>query len=120
MTDMRIFCHLIYEYKKGVRDLILCTLTAGSEEKVKRKLESNAICYKIQKLKNGNINVFFGKDECMLVAGKICDKPLNLLTPEEDFMLGILLGYSINEQCNRYCKKRNIINQFEKNRLCLT
>lgn len=109
MEGMRIFHHLIYEYKKGVRDLMLCTMTADTEEKVRWKLEKNTICYKIEKLKNGNINVFFGKDECMLVANKICgDKPLNLLTPEEDFILGILLGYSISEQCNRYCKKQKI------------
>lgn len=109
MNEMRIFHHLIYEYKKGVRDLMLCTMTANTEERVRGKLEKNAICYKIEKLKNGNINVFFGKNECMLVANKICaDKPLNMLTPEEDFILGILLGYSISEQCNRYCKKQKI------------
>jgi len=109
MIDMRIFYHLIYEYKKGVRDLILCTLTAETEEKVRWKLERNAINYKIEKLRNGNINVFFGKDECMMVANKICgNKPLNLLTPEEDFMLGIMLGYSVSEQCNRYCRKQKV------------
>ncbi len=118
---MRIFYHLIYEYKKGVRDLMLCTLTADTEEKVRWKLERNAINYKIQKLKNGNINVFFGKDECMLVANRICgEKALNLLTPEEDFILGILLGYSISEQCNRYCKKQKIKRERSENRLCLT
>ncbi len=118
---MRIFYHLIYEYKKGVRDLMLCTLTADTEEKVRWKLERNAINYKIQKLKNGNINVFFGKDECMMVANRICgEKALNLLTPEEDFILGILLGYSISEQCNRYCKKQKIKRERSENRLCLT
>jgi hypothetical protein len=121
MIDMRIFYHLIYEYKKGVRDLMLCTLTADTEEKVRWKLERNAINYKIQKLKNGNINVFFGKDECMMVANRICgEKALNLLTPEEDFILGILLGYSISEQCNRYCKKQKIKRERSENRLCLT
>ena len=114
---MRVFYHLIYEYKKGVRDLMLCTLTADTEEKVIWKLEKNGISYKIQRLKNGNINVFFGKDECLNVTNRICgDKPLNLLTPEEDFILGILLGYSISEQCNRYCKKQK---EKEKNILCL-
>lgn len=104
---MRVFYHLIYEYKKGVRDLMLCTLTADTEEKVIWKLEKNAISYRIQRLKNGNINVFFGKAECLNVANRICgDRPLNLLTPEEDFILGILLGYSISEQCNRYSKKQ--------------
>lgn len=112
MIDMRFLHHLIYEYKKGVRDFILCTLSGESEDKVKFKLERNAIKYEIRKLDNGNINVFFGKDECMRVANKICiDKPLNLLSPEEDFILGILLGYSISEQCSRYCKRRNIKNK---------
>ncbi|MFT3992937.1 MAG: DUF2023 family protein [Dysgonomonas sp.] len=116
---MRVFYHLIYEFKKGVRDLMLCTLTADTESMVKSKLDKNGICYTIQKLKNGNINVFFGKEECLSVANKICkDKPLNLLTPEEDFILGILLGYSISEQCNRYCKKYNSENA-KKVILCL-
>ncbi|MBD8389950.1 DUF2023 family protein [Dysgonomonas sp. BGC7] len=116
---MRIFYHLIYEYKKGVRDLILCTLNADTEDKVRWKLEKNAIRYKIEKLKNGNINVFFGKDECMQVADRICsNRPLNLLSPEEDFILGIMLGYSISEQCNRYCKKQNNKDKKE-NILCL-
>lgn len=121
MNNMRIFYHLIYEYKKGVRDLMLCTLTADAEEKVRWKLEKNAIRYNIHKLKNGNINVFFGKDECMDVADRICgSKPLNLLNPEQDFILGILLGYSISEQCNRYCKKKKIVGEHSSNKLCLT
>jgi Protein of unknown function (DUF2023) len=102
---MQIFQHHIYEFKKGVRDMILCTLPGGKEDFVKQKLEKNNICYMIQKLKNGNINVFFGKEECLVVAKHLClNKPLNELTPEEDFMLGVLLGYSVSEQCHRYCK----------------
>ncbi|MBK5719747.1 DUF2023 family protein [Dysgonomonas sp. Marseille-P4677] len=112
---MRVFYHLIYEYKKGVRDLVLYTLTADAESKAIWKLEKNAINYKIQRLKNGNINVFFGKEECLTVVSRICgEKALNQLTPEEDFILGILLGYSISEQCSRYCRK-----QKDKNILCL-
>ena len=104
---MRVFFHLIYEYKKGVRGLVLCTLPGEYEDKVRWKLGKNSINYKISHLKNGNINVFFGKEECLLVANAICgDKPLNLLTPEEDFILGILLGYSVCEQCNRYSKRQ--------------
>ncbi|MFT4072471.1 MAG: DUF2023 family protein [Dysgonamonadaceae bacterium] len=110
---MQIFYHHIYEFKKGVRDMILCTLPGDKESAVKQKLERNEICYMIQKLKNGNINVFFGKEECLIVAKQLClDKSLNELTPEEDFMLGVLLGYSVSEQCRRYCKtcsKRNKI-----------
>ena len=104
---MQVFYHLIYEYRKGVRNMMLCTLPEDSEEKVKARLEKNNICYMIQRLNNGNMNVFFGKEECIIVAHNICkSRPLNLLTPEEDFIIGALLGYSICEQCQRYCKKQ--------------
>lgn len=104
---MRVFNHLIYEYRKGVRDMMLCTLPVSKEDEVKRRLEKNTISYMIQKIGNGNMNVFFGKSECLNVANRICkDRPLNLLSPEEDFILGILLGYSIHEQCCRYCRKQ--------------
>lgn len=103
----QVFHHLIYEYKKGVRDMMLCTLPADSEQSVKGRLERNKICYMIQKLNNGNMNVFFGKKECLIVASRICkNKPLNLLSPEEDFIIGTLLGYSVSEQCQRYCKRQ--------------
>lgn len=104
---MQVFYHLIYEYKKGVRNMMLCTLPANTEEKVKARLENNNISYMIQRLSNGNINIFFGKEECVYVAGKICrNKMLNLLTPEEDFILGTLLGYGVDEQCRRFSKKQ--------------
>lgn len=109
---MQVLHHHIYEFKKGVRDMILCTLPADKEEIVKQKLERNNICYMIQKLKNGNINVFFGKKECLVVAEHLCvNKSLNELSPEEDFMLGVLLGYSVSEQCNRYCNKTCLKNK---------
>ncbi|WP_165020581.1 MULTISPECIES: DUF2023 family protein [unclassified Dysgonomonas] len=116
---MRLFDHLIYEFRKGVRDMVLFTFKKQEEESIKSRLERNGISYIIQPLNNGNVNIFFGKEECMVVVDKICkNKPLNRLTPEEDFILGILLGYSIKEQCNRYCKKHE--NAATKNvALCL-
>lgn len=33
-------------------------------------------------------------------------RPLNQLTPEEDFILGAMLGYDICAQCERYCKRK--------------
>jgi len=104
---IQVFNHHIYEFKKGVRDMVLCTLPAHLEESARAKLERNGIIYLIQKQKNGNINIFFGKEECIVVVNKLCkDKSLDKLTPEEDFMLGVLLGYSISEQCQRYCKRK--------------
>lgn len=37
------------------------------------------------------------------------NRPLHQLSPEEDFMLGAMLGYDICAQCERYCelKERN-------------
>lgn len=104
---LQVFNHHIYEFKKGVREMVLCTLSGSYEDKVKAKLERDSISYMIQKQRNGNINVFFGKEECLVVVNTLCgNKTLDQLTPEEDFMLGVLLGYSVCEQCRRYCKKR--------------
>jgi len=120
---MQILNHHIYEFKKGVREMVLCTLSGSMEEKAKARLEKDGIAYMIQRQVNGNINVFFGKKDCLLVACDICknkplnkltpeedyickNKPLNKLTPEEDFMLGMLLGYSLCEQCKRYSKRK--------------
>lgn len=33
-----------------------------------------------------------------------------MLTPEEDFILGAMLGYDICAQCERYCKRKKICN----------
>ncbi len=43
------------------------------------------------------------KKYCELAIRLIVDRPLNLLTPEEDFILGAMLGYDICAQCERYC-----------------
>jgi hypothetical protein len=40
------------------------------------------------------------------VIREIGDKKLNELTPEEDFILGIMLGYDRLRQCNRYLKQK--------------
>lgn len=39
----------------------------------------------------------------------IITRPLNQLTPEEDFILGAMLGYDICQQCKRYCGKKESI-----------
>jgi hypothetical protein len=36
-----------------------------------------------------------------LVVRRFVDKPLSHLTPPEDFMLGMLLGYAADQQCRR-------------------
>ncbi len=100
--DLKVFHHGIYEYKKGVRDLILITEPAKHLEQIKKRLITEKISFVIQKLSSSKINVFFGASDCILVVRSFGTKKLNELSPEQDFMLGIMLGYSRKEQCKRF------------------
>lgn len=62
-----------------------------------------------QQLNNCHCNLFFGSPECIATIRLIINRPLNALSPEEDFILGILLGYNVNQQCIRYCTRKNNI-----------
>jgi len=103
---MKVFYHHIYEYKKGLRNLILHTTNLEEKDIIKKKLEKENISYIIHKISSEKINVFFGNALCIEVIESI-DKPrLNDLTDEEDFMLGTMLGYGMIHQCERYLKRR--------------
>ena len=52
------------------------------------------------------VNLYFGEPSCLELVRTFVHKPLNRLTPEEDFMLGALLGYDLVRQCERYCRRR--------------
>ncbi len=103
---MTVFCHHIYEYKKGLRNLVLHTLPAAARPDVERKLTSGGIDYLIYPLGMNRINVFFGADECVNVVRRIGKPCLSDYSPEEDFMLGIMLGYDRLRQCERYLERR--------------
>lgn len=47
-----------------------------------------------------------GKKECLDAIRMIVTKPLCQLSPEEDFILGAMLGYDICAQCERYCERK--------------
>ena len=102
---MRVFCHHIYEYKKGLRNLILHTMSSSDVDGAVKKLEANDIDYIIQPVTSQKVNIYFGAKECVDVIGCFCHKSLNELSPEEDFILGTLLGYNQVVQCARYLKK---------------
>jgi len=102
---MNVLCHHIYEYKKGIRKLILHTLNVDKQEEAEDKLKSNGISYLIREVSDKKINIFFGAPECISVIEQFGDKPLNRFTPEEDFILGTLLGYDNIQQCTRYIDK---------------
>jgi len=99
---MKVFCHHIYEYRKGLRNLILHTISADFQKRIEARLTKMGIAYQIYPLRNGNINVFFGAKECVEVIQAIGKPQLTEYTPEEDFILGTMLGYDRLIQCRRY------------------
>ncbi|GAB4251218.1 DUF2023 family protein [Deferrisoma sp.] len=103
---MKVFCHHVYEYKKGLRNLVLHTTRGAHRPEIEEKLTREGIPYLIHPLGNGNINVFFGNELCIEVVRRIADKRLSDLTDEEDFILGIMLGYDRLQQCARYLKRK--------------
>ncbi len=101
---MKVLVHHIYEYKKGLRNLVLHTMNTKDQELVENKLKNQGIEYLIQPVNRNKINVFFGAKECVDVVKEFGMIKLNELTPEQDFILGIMLGYDRMQQCSRYMK----------------
>ncbi|MGD9543399.1 MAG: DUF2023 family protein [Methylocystis sp.] len=99
---LRLFHHNIYECGRGVRGLFLMTLSRQELELVLGKLERQGVHHFVQELNPIKVNLFFGRPAFVAVARSIITRPLNALTPEEDFMLGTLLGYDREQQCRRF------------------
>lgn len=104
--DMKIFVHHIYELQKGIRSMVLCTIDRKDEAFALQRLQKLGIAYTESAINAKRINLFFGKKECIEVIRMICNRPLNELTPEEDFILGSLLGYDVCQQCKRYAHRK--------------
>lgn len=86
--------------------MVLYTMSKEYEEFAIRRLKNQQISFLTQEVSDNKINLFFGKKECMNAVRHIVNRPLNLLTPEEDFILGAMLGYDICQQCKRFCGKK--------------
>ena len=105
-ASLKVLMNHIYELHKGVRQMVLFTCNKKYGEQAVSRLESQGIPYILQPAGRQNLNVYFGRRECMEAIRLIVTRPLNQLTPEEDFILGALLGYDICAQCERYCKRK--------------
>lgn len=113
--EIKVLLNHIYEYKKGIRHLILYTLNKCYAPMAIERLESQGICYTWQEANKNNINLYFGRSECIDAIRLIITKPLNRLSPEEDFILGALLGYDLRMQCERFCAKKEKSRQMLEN-----
>ncbi len=103
---MKVLVNHIYEYKKGVRRMILFTCNRRFVAFATKRLCRQSIDYVVQPAGKENVNVYFGRKECLDVICLFVNRPLNELTPEEDFILGAMLGYDICAQCERYCERK--------------
>ena len=63
--EIRIFLNHIYEFKKGIRNMVLYTINKKYEGFAVRRLEKQNICFLKQEVNAHKINLFFGKHECL-------------------------------------------------------
>ncbi len=104
--EMMVLSNHLYEYKKGVRHLVLHTIPKDLEGVATKRLRNQGIDFVVQEVSHKKINLYFGKPECIKAIKLIASRPLNELTPEEDFILGAMLGYDLCAQCTRYCNMK--------------
>ena len=106
-ADIKVFLNHIYEFKKGVRQMVLYTTNKKYQDIAVKRLKSQRIKFVVQQVDSERINLFFGREECIEAIRMMVTRPLNQLTPEEDFILGAMLGYDICGQCKRYCDRKS-------------
>ena len=104
--EMKVLMNHIYEYQKGVRKMVLFTCPKRYEQYCAQRLTSQNIDYVMQPAGKNNLNFYFGRKECLDAISLIVTRPLNELSPEEDFILGTMLGYDLCAQCQRYCERK--------------
>jgi len=93
---------MLYEYKKGVRKLAMYTCSESESYFHIKKLQTSDIAYVVSEAFNDKVNIFFGDCPCISIIESFGEKKLNDLDEKEDFILGVLLGYDITKQCERY------------------
>jgi len=103
---MQVFYHLVYEFQKGLRDLCLWTCHGELCEKIKQSLASQKIDYLILPIEGDKINIFFGMPACLEIIKQFSNSELNKITDEEDFILGMMLGYAKGQQYDRYLTRK--------------
>ena len=107
-AEMQILTHHIYEYKKGLRSLVLYTMHSDYLSMTEELLRGKDISFFISRVNADKVNVFFGDNVCINVIKSFGDKLLSDYTDEEDFILGVMLGYDRIKQCERYVKRKRL------------
>ena len=110
----------IYEIKKGTKLMALITTDSAKTKRYVEKIKKNMLSSAVVSLGKKD-NIFFGISECVEIFRGFYKNDLSLLSAQEDFILGIMLGYNRVEQCKRYLNKINLcpVGQYCLFELCL-
>lgn len=104
---MEVLIHHIYEYEKGLRNLILHTTSKKFKLQIEEKLNRKGIPYIIHEILFDKINIYFGNEHCINVIKAINKVDLSAYSDEEDYILGIMLGYDRVKQCQRFLNRKH-------------
>ena len=113
-NDIQLITNAVYEYQKGIRPLFLFSEKKGNQSRVESFLTRKKVPYVIHELSDKKINVYLGSPSCLKVVETLNPR-LRSLSAEQDFILGAMLGYNIEQECDRYLmlkqkeKKLNLI-----------
>lgn len=78
-ADLKVFLNHVYEYKKGVRRMVLYTLNRKYESFAVARLQSQCIDFLIQPASESSINLFF-RSSGMHTGYKTLDEPSSQFT----------------------------------------
>lgn len=110
--NMSVLNEHIYGYKHGIRPLVLQVESMKDKDVIEKRLKRDNLNYMLNPAPGGrNLNVFFGDKPCVDVIKSFNQPELGKYTPEQDFILGVLLGYDKTKQCERYLKLKEKENQ---------
>lgn len=101
-----LLSHHLYELRKGVRRLVLHTTGLETLDEEIQKLDRMGFAYLPLAGVGSRVNLLIGASECLDVIASFEEQNLSRFTPEQDFILGTMLGYGLEQQCIRYLKKQ--------------
>jgi hypothetical protein len=101
-ATLGIFRHHLYELSKGMRPLVLMTVGTEAAKPIVAHLVAAGIAHHVHDARRSRVNIAFGQAAAVTAVKRFMVGPLCDLSPEHDFMLGILLGYDREQQCLRY------------------
>jgi len=113
--------HLVYEIDRGVRSLALYTASPDELPLLEYRLKRAGYDFIMAEAGGRLVNVFFGRCECLEVLEYFSTLDLTELTDEEDFMLGLMLGYGLRRQCSRFARRKTdrggLVNTYRQRRV---